>query len=161
MKHFLFIASLLICLSAGAMEYVGTMRLSGGYTLDNVRVTLDEKGNLTLYRVKFARMMPVRVDVLIPSVERKQENNRITISGDSIVPMVHNKPHQNRLITDLQGCSTQQSLVFRCMVGSKLLEYEGRVTQELQYPAEKPIPIMLCVQKYSHFPALTRCVPIM
>ena len=137
----LLIVSLLICLSAGAADFVGTMRLSSGYTLSDVRVTLDEQGNITLHRVKFARMMPVRVDVLIPEVKCQQVNGQTTLSGDSIVPMVGSKPHPDRLVTNLQGQADARTIIFRCTMGGRELEYEGTIAsadcavQQMNYQA--------------------------
>jgi len=106
-----------------ATEFVGSMSLASGYSLDNVRVSLDEQGNLTLYSVKFARMMPVRVDVLIPQVECNNER----ISGEDIIPSVSGKQHPDRIVTQLHGTVDKQALVFRCLMGGKEMHYKGKV----------------------------------
>ena len=98
------------------------MQMASGYTLDDVRVSLDEQGNMTLYRVKFARMMPVRVDVLIPHVKCHNEH----ISGEDIIPSVSGKPHPDRIVTHLQGTTDKQSLDFRCLFGGKEMRYKGK-----------------------------------
>lgn len=108
-----------------ATEFVGSMSLASGYSLDNVRVSLDEQGNLTLYSVKFARMMPVRVDVLIPQVECNNER----ISGEDIIPSVSGKPHPDRIVTQLHGTVDKQALVFRCLMGGKEIHYKGKVSK--------------------------------
>ena len=59
MKKLIVLLKLLFCLSLSATEYIGTLQMASGYTLKDVRVCLDEQGNLTLYHVKFARMMPM------------------------------------------------------------------------------------------------------
>ncbi len=112
-------------LQGNATEFVGSMSLASGYSLDDVRVSLDEQGNLTLYSVKFARMMPVRVDVLIPQVECNNER----ISGENIIPSVSGKPHPDRIVTQLHGTVDKQALVFRCLMGGKEIHYKGKVSK--------------------------------
>ena len=119
----IWMACMLICVPVCATEYVGTMSLASGYTLDDVRVSLDEQGNMTLYRVKFARMMPIRVDVLIPHVKRDSER----ISGEDIIPSVNGKQHPDRIVTHLQGTADKQILDFRCLMGGKEMHYKGKV----------------------------------
>ena len=109
-----------------AAEYVGNIRMASGYTQENVRVCLDEQGNLTLYRVKFARMMPVRLDIVFPHVECYRECNLMIIQGDSIIPTIHNEPRPDRIVTKLQGKADGQSLRFRCLIGGKEMTYEGK-----------------------------------
>lgn len=112
-------------LQGNATEFVGSMSLASGYSLDDVRVSLDEQGNLTLYSVKFARMMPVRVNVLIPQVECNNER----ISGEDIIPSVSGKPHPDRIVTQLHGTVDKQALVFRCLMGGKEIHYKGKVSK--------------------------------
>lgn len=112
----------LFSLSVCAAEYVGTMQMSSGYTLNNVRVSIDEKGCLTMYRVKFARLMPLRVDVVISPV--KQENGKL--SGDSIIPTVNNKPYPDKVVTKLKGTVSSNSISFSCLFGGKGMQYKGQ-----------------------------------
>lgn len=123
--HFLIIAALLLCISVSAAEYVGSMRMASGYTLEDVRVSIDEQGNLTLYRVKFARMMPVRLDVTIPQLSC--DNGHLT--GDSIIPLISDKPKPDRLITNLHGTADKQSIDFTCLIGGKEMHYTGKNLQ--------------------------------
>jgi len=117
--------TLLLCLSLSATEYVGTLQLASGFRLDDVRVNLDEQGNLTLYRVKFARLMPIRVDVLIPQVTRENER----LSGEDIIPSVDGKPYPERIVTGLHGTADPQSLDFHCLIGEKEMHYSGKLKQ--------------------------------
>lgn len=112
----------LFSLSVCAAEYVGTMQMASGYTLDDVRVSIDEKGCLTMYRVKFARLMPLRVDVVISPV--KQENGKL--SGDNIIPTVNNKPYPDKVVTKLKGTISSNSISFSCLFGGKGMEYKGQ-----------------------------------
>lgn len=105
-----------------AAEYVGTMQMAGGFTLKEVHVTLDAQGNLTMHNVKFALLMPVRVDVLIPKVKRK--NDRLTC--EIATPYVDDKPQPKRVVTNLLGTITPQGLSFSCQFGGKQMHYQGK-----------------------------------
>lgn len=113
---------LLLSMVVCATEYIGTMQMASGYTLDDVRVSIDEKGCLTMYRVKFARLMPLRVDVVISPV--KQENGKL--SGDNIIPTVNNKPYPDKVVTKLKGTVSSNSISFSCLFGGKGMQYKGQ-----------------------------------
>ena len=119
------IIGLLCCVSICAVEYIGTMRMGSGYALENVRVSMDEKGSITLYHVKFARLMPVRVDVVIPHVKKQKDGERTILSGDNIIPTVKGKLYPNRKITKLHGQADVQFITFRCLFGDKEMQYSG------------------------------------
>ena len=127
MKRIILIVLLFLSMSVDAADYMGTMQLSNGYSMEKVRVTLDKQGNVTLYRVKFAQLMPVRVDVFIPQVTCRRDGSRTLLRGDSIVPKVAEKPYPRRLITDFQGQVQGGVLVFRCKMGGREVYYRGRV----------------------------------
>lgn len=113
---------LLLSMVVCATEYIGTMQMASGHTLDDVRVSIDEKGCLTMYRVKFARLMPLRVDVVISPV--KQENGKL--SGDNIIPTVNNKPYPDKVVTKLKGTVSSNSISFSCLFGGKGMQYKGQ-----------------------------------
>lgn len=113
---------LLLSMVVCATEYIGTMQMASGYTLDDVRVSIDEKGCLTMYRVKFARLMPLRVDVVISPV--KQENGKL--NGDNIIPTVSNKPYPDKIVTKLNGTISSNSISFSCLFGGKGMQYKGQ-----------------------------------
>lgn len=125
---------LLLSMVVCATEYIGTMQMSSGYTLNNVRVSIDEKGNLTMYRVKFALLMPLRVDVVIPQVKQDGEK----LSGDNIIPTVSSKPYPDKIVTKLNGTISSNSISFSCLFGGKGMQYKGQVTDSplisLRYP---------------------------
>ena len=113
---------LLAWVSVTGTEYVGTMRMESGYTLEDVRVTIDDAGTIILYRVKFARMMPLRVDVVIPGVEQQDQQ----LSAEQIIPMVDDKQHPDRMITNLRGTADSRTIDFRCLFGGKEMHYRGK-----------------------------------
>ena len=92
-RLFIFLAAAMMAAGVMATEYIGSMQMASGYTLDDVRVSIDEQGNMTLYRVKFARMMPVRVDVIIPQINCDNGH----INGESIIPLMNNKQKPDRI----------------------------------------------------------------
>lgn len=126
MRSISVIIGLLCCMSICAVEYMGTMRMGSGYALENVRVSMDEKGSITLYHVKFARLMPVRVDVVIPHVKKRKDGERMILSGDNIIPTVKGKPYPNRTVTKLHGQADVQYISFRCLFGDKEMQYSGK-----------------------------------
>lgn len=121
-----FFLGLLFCLSVRAADYVGTMRMESGFELHNVRVELDPSGRITLFDVKFARLMPVRVDVMISNVQQRKQCGQTILSGDDIVPVVNRKSHPDRIVTKLRGRADKQSLSFNCFLGGKGLHFEGK-----------------------------------
>ena len=129
-RHFLplFVLTAGLVFSTGitAREYIGTMELESGFTMEKVRVSLDETGNITMYRVKFARIMPVKVDVLIPKVQIIGKEHPKSLKGDNIIPLVHNDPYPKRKISKLKGKVSAQSLSFECEMGGKKLHYKGQ-----------------------------------
>lgn len=121
-RKLLILLLLWLTLPMMAAEYIGTMQMAGGFTLKEVHVTLDAQGNLTMHNVKFALLMPVRVDVLIPKVKRK--NDRLTC--EIATPYVDDKPQHKRVVTNLHGTITPQVLSFSCQFGGKQMHYQGK-----------------------------------
>ena len=122
MRTFLFIlVFLVLSLPIVARDYTGTMTVGEGYTMHDVHVTLQADGTLTLYRVKFARMMPIRVDVTIPNLSIHEGQ----VTGDSIVPMVGDKSHPSRMMTSMHGSYTNSHIRFDCLFGGKPLRFDG------------------------------------
>ena len=122
-RLFILLAAATMAAGVMATEYIGLMQMASSYTLEDVRVSIDEQGNMTLYRVKFARMMPVRVDVTIPQINCDGEH----ITGDSIIPLISDKPKPERIVTNLHGTADNQSLDFLCLIGGKEMHYNGVV----------------------------------
>lgn len=124
---FLFIALCLMGFCLRAQTFVGTMTI-GGYTRENVRVTVrpsthENSLSLTMYDVKFARMMPVKLDVEINPVS--VNGNRL--NGDNIVPTNKTKRYEEYLVRDLEGVMEEERLSYTCQMGSKYLIYNGTI----------------------------------
>ena len=118
-----------------ATDYVGTMVVGdGSYTMKEVRVALAANGDMTMYNVKFARLMPFRVDVVIPGVtlmpeedgKRASEVESWRLSGEGIVPTISGKPYPSRIATQMQGTATDKQLQFSVLFGGKKLQYSGQ-----------------------------------
>ena len=121
---------LLLCLLAfgfyaGAQTYIGTMTVDG-YTRENVKVTLKktEKESivLTMYKVKFARMMPVKIDFDIPQL--KLEGSRLT--ADGVVPVSKGKRYEKYTIHRLSGTADSKEISFNCLMGDKPFSFKGK-----------------------------------
>lgn len=121
---------LLLCLLAfgfyaGAQTYIGTMTVDG-YTRENVKVTLKKTEKeglvLTMYKVKFARMMPVKIDFDIPQL--KLEGSRLT--ADGVVPVSKGKRYEKYTIHRLSGTVDGKEISFNCLMGDKPFSFKGK-----------------------------------
>ena len=126
MKKLATLAALLLALwqAAAAQEFVGTMTY-GDYTMENIRATLVQRNGraeLTMYRVKFSRMMPVKLDVTISDIE---------VHGDSlyaarVIPTVKGKPYDKWPVTQLQGRLGRTEAYGTAMMNGKRFSYKGK-----------------------------------
>lgn len=121
---------LLLCLLAfgfyaGAQTYIGTMTVDG-YTRENVKVILKKTEKeglvLTMYKVKFARMMPVKIDFDIPQL--KLEGSRLT--ADGVVPVSKGKRYEKYTIHRLSGTVDSKEISFNCLMGDKPFSFKGK-----------------------------------
>ncbi len=122
---FLFIFSL----SAHAQTYVGTLQ-QDGYSQHKVSIRLAKTAQgdvqMTLFHVKFARMMPVRLDVVIPGL--KLAGGRLT--GDNSVPLAKGKRYEKYTIRQLAGTADANKLEYTCIMGSKKISFKGKIKQQ-------------------------------
>ena len=112
-------------LVAGAQTFVGTMNVDG-YKREEVKVTLrkTDAGDyvLTMYRVKFARLMPVKIDFDIPQM--KLEGGHL--SADGVVPVSKGKRYEKYTIHNLTGAASSKDLIFTCKMGDKPFSFSGK-----------------------------------
>ena len=124
-KTLLLLLLLAFGLVATAQTYVGTMTVDG-YKREEVKVTLrktEKEGIvLTMYRVKFARLMPVKIDFDIPQM--KLENGRLT--ADGVVPLSKGKRYEKYTIHRLTGTADSKELSFSCTMGDKPFSFKGK-----------------------------------
>ena len=124
-KTLLLLYLLALGLYSGAQTYVGTMTVDG-YKRENVKVTLKKTEKegivLTMYKVKFARMMPVKIDFDIPQM--KLEGSRLT--ADGVVPVSKGKRYEKYTIHRLSGTADSKQISFTCTMGDKPFSFKGR-----------------------------------
>jgi hypothetical protein len=106
-------------------EYKGRMTVGTRFTQEDVRVTVDAKGNMTLWRVRFARLMPVKIDVTVPGVHVTETPSEATLKGQNIVPQTDGKAYPSRTVTDLHGTIRKRQLQVMMQFGDKSLQFSG------------------------------------
>ena len=104
------------------------------YTLDSVRVeaviVTDSTLDIKLYGINFSSKMPVTIDMVIPAVSYTRTVEKITISGDSIIPTMGGNPFNRYVIYDLSGTITADSLTFTNTYGTYTgCTYAGKITK--------------------------------
>lgn len=123
-KPLLTLLLLLLGLAAAAQSYIGTMEIDG-YTRKNVDVRLarTQQGTIVLYmyNVKFARLMPVKVDMEIPGLTL--DDGRL--QGNGIVPTSKGKPYEKYRITRFNGTADTEKITFSCFLGDKEMKFSG------------------------------------
>ena len=127
-KHILLLAMLAFGLAAPAQTYVGSMT-TDGYTRRDVTARLQRQGDratILIFNTKFARMMPVKVDVEIPEVVVDSTALRCR----QVVPTSNGKPYPKYTVRNLRGTADGRSLRFSCTMGDKQVTYTGSLTQK-------------------------------
>jgi len=91
-------------------DYIGTVIVEASKgTVENpdsrveFRPYEDGTAELTLYQVKFAPGMPMKVDVTIPGLTMTTTAEKITLTGTDIVPFALGGPFTQYTVTDLTG----------------------------------------------------------
>ena len=135
MKHiFSIVAALLIMAAAHGQSYVGTLT-TNSYSQKEARMAVTVSGQratLEMHRVKFAKLMPVKVDVevrgLTATVQNTSspQNSVTTLKGDNIIPLSNGKPHKKHTIRNLKATATPTALTFECLMGDKHVSFKGQ-----------------------------------
>lgn len=104
------------------------------YSLDSVRVeaviVTDSTLDIKLYGINFSSKMPVTIDMVIPAVSYTRTMEKITISGDSIIPTMGGNPFNRYAIYDLSGTITADSFTFTNTYGTYTgCTYAGKITK--------------------------------
>ena len=104
------------------------------YSLDSVRVeaviVTDSTLDIKLYGINFSSKMPVTIDMVIPAVSYTRIVEKITISGDSIIPTMGGNPFNRYAIYDLSGTITADSFTFTNTYGTYTgCTYAGKITK--------------------------------
>ena len=127
MKKILMLLALAFALaSASAQTYTGTMTI-GTYTQHNVKVDVQRQNDstvaLTLRHVKFARLMPVRLDVRIAPVRLSAAES---LHADGAVPTAKGKSYEKYTVRRLTGHHAAAETSFTCQMGTKKMRFSGR-----------------------------------
>ena len=120
------LCAMLLSATAAAQSYVGTLN-TNGYEKSDVTVKITKKtqcqATLSMYNAKFSRWMPVKVDLDITPVNF-DDNKRL--SANNIIPTSDGKKYENRIVRQLTGAVTGNSLTFKCLMGDKNVSFSGK-----------------------------------
>ena len=112
--------------------YKGTMVVDQNdgtfYTQEDVEVDFeikDGKLNFVMYQVKFAKGMPLKLDMVVEGADYVDNDGSYTISGDGIVPYAMGGPFEKFTITNLNGTITDTEFEMEFMCGEYPVTYAG------------------------------------
>ena len=113
---------------AQTTKYKGTMTV-GDYTRKNVVIQVRENGKKadgTIFRAKFARLMPVKVDADIRGLNRTVQGDKTFLSGNNLIPPVKNQPKEKYAVTKFNGVMENDELRITTYFGQKKVTYNGK-----------------------------------
>lgn len=128
MKKTIFATVLAILLSAmaTAQTFVGTLT-TNGYNKNDVTVKITAKtagqATISMYNAKFSRWMPLTVDFDIWPVTL-DENQRL--SANNVIPTYKGEKQEKRIVRQLSGAVTGNTLTFKCLMGDKNVSFSGK-----------------------------------
>lgn len=112
------------------------------FTMDSVRsevvLLTDSTLDIYLFGINFSSKMPVTIDMTIPGVSYKRTAESLILTGDSLVPLMGERPFDRYVITALTGTITENEFKLKNGYGSYAdCTYEGVITgMEKQKPEE-------------------------
>ena len=117
-----------------AYEAYGVLTIpTSGFTKENLRTKVilvdDELLDIYMFKVKFATMMPVTIDMVISNVSYTKSGSMIEFYGDSIVPTAGDKPYEKYIVTDLKGYISADSLCLSNNYGETPSVYAGKLVK--------------------------------
>lgn len=135
MKRILFLALLMMFgLAASAQTFVGTLKVDD-YTRKDVAVKVTTQGDtatVTMYRVKFARLMPVKVNMTIPDIRITTTQQRTLLGCTNIVPVSDGKKYPDYVVRAFKGALTQSVFSFSCTMGDSKVTYSGVINRRAE-----------------------------
>ena len=113
--------------------YKGTMVVDQNdgtfYTQEDVEVDYeikDGKLNFVMYKVKFAKAMPITLDMVVEGADYTEAlDGTLTLSGDDLVPYAMGGPFEKYTITELEGEITDKTMSLSFMCGEYPVTYTG------------------------------------
>lgn len=80
---------------------------------------------ITLHRVRFSRMMPVRLTIQIPHVAMSSVSGGSQLYGHDIVPLKNGSPYAQRMVKHLYGSIKDGRLRLSLIIGTAPIRFEG------------------------------------
>jgi len=113
-----------------AQTFVGNMSIAT-FQQKNITCTLkvdaQGRGTLVIQRVKFAKMMPVRVDMSIAGLTvKKDRDGNLTLTGTDIVPTAGEKSYPKKTITNFHGTLRGGTLTANFTMSEKKVTFTGK-----------------------------------
>lgn len=112
--------------------FTGTMvvRPESPFVIENMQVTVDEANShgettIHLHKVKFSKMMPVRLNIDIPHVKVTRNGSIQSFQGNDIVPQKGGKPYHSRIVKNLTGTLDRNRLKLALTIGDAPIRYDG------------------------------------
>ena len=113
--------------------YIGTMTVDQNdgtfYTQKDVEVDyeiIDGKLNFVMYDVKFAKAMPLKLNMVVEGVDCLGAIGNYVLAGNGIVPYAMGGPFEKFTITELVGAITNNTMTLSFKCGEYPVTYEGR-----------------------------------
>jgi hypothetical protein len=120
------LCAMLLSATAAAQSYVGTLN-TNGYERKDVTVRIAAKNErqavLSMYNAKFSRWMPLTVDFDIWPVTL-DDNQRL--SANNVIPTYKGEKQEKRIVRQLSGAVTGNTLTFKCLMGDKNVSFSGK-----------------------------------
>ncbi len=112
--------------------YKGTMTVDQNdgtfYTQKDVKVDYeikDGKLNFVMYNVKFAKGMPLKLDMVVEGVEVMGVADNYVLAGNGLIPYAMGGPFEKFTITNLVGGITNREMTLEFKCGEYPVTYEG------------------------------------
>ena len=120
------LCAMLLSATAAAQSFVGTLN-TNGYERKDVTVRIAAKNErqavLSMYNAKFSRWMPLTVDFDIWPVTL-DDNQRL--SANNVIPTYKGEKQEKRIVRQLSGVVTGNTLTFKCLMGDKNVSFSGK-----------------------------------
>jgi len=122
--------ALMLGMALQAQSFVGNMSIAT-FQQKNITCTLkvdaQGRGTLVIQRVKFAKMMPVRVDMSIAGLTvKKDRDGNLTLTGTDIVPTAGEKSYPKKTVTNFHGTLRGGTLTANFTMSEKKVTFTGK-----------------------------------
>lgn len=126
-------------LKDGAITYTGTMTVTGSdessFSLENVPVILTENTDkstvsILMKNVKFAKAMPVTIDMTLKNIPYRLENNSTALACKAVIPEAMQGPFPGYTMTDLSGSFDNTSFTISMTCVDSKINYTGTASTD-------------------------------